>query len=643
MVELGMFHGCKSEWFSVRISVVVYEKRYDIIVVGAGHAGCEAALAGARMGCSTLLLSINLDAIALMSCNPAIGGLAKGHLVREIDALGGEMGKNIDATGIQFRILNTRKGPAVRASRAQADKQQYRLRMKRVLENQENLSLKQGEATGLYVEDGRVLGVDTRVGVRFLGKTVILTTGTFLRGLIHVGLTSYAGGRAGDLPSIGLSDSLRDLGFEIGRLKTGTPARLDGRTIDFSRLEIQHGDDPPTPFSFSTDTIERPQLPCHIAYTNQRTHDIIRANLDRSPLYGGVIEGVGPRYCPSIEDKVVRFPEKERHQTFLEPEGADTVEIYPSGLSTSLPIDVQFALYRSIEGLESVEIMRPAYAIEYDYVDPIQIRASLETKPVRNLYHAGQINGTSGYEEAAAQGLMAGINASLRVLGKEPLILGRSDAYIGVLIDDLVTLGTREPYRMFTSRAEYRLLLREDNADLRLREKGHEVGLVHEQDYRKFTEKQDLIAGELERARSSRLVPAETDTAFLEEHGLLDLQNALTFEQLLRRPDFSYRDLERIDPACSDLPAAVREQVEIQIKYQGYIDRQLQQIERSSRLEASRIPDGFDYLSLPGLSAEVREKLIRFRPDTLGQASRIQGVTPAAISILSVAIRAGRG
>ncbi len=623
--------------------MVVYEKHYDIIVVGAGHAGCEAALAGARMGCSTLLLSINLDAVALMSCNPAIGGLAKGHLVREIDALGGEMGKNIDATGIQFRTLNTRKGPAVRASRAQADKQLYRLRMKRVLENQENLSMKQGEVTSLYVEQGVVLGVDTRVGIRFLGKTVILTTGTFLRGLIHVGLTKYAGGRAGDLPAEGLSDSLRDQGFEIGRLKTGTPARLDGRTIDFSRLEVQHGDNPPIPFSFSTEKIDRPQLPCHIAYTNPHTHDIIRANLDRSPLYGGVIEGVGPRYCPSIEDKVVRFPEKERHQTFLEPEGADTVEVYPSGLSTSLPIDVQFALYRSIEGLEAVEIMRPAYAIEYDYVDPIQIHTSLETKPVRNLYHAGQINGTSGYEEAAAQGLIAGINAALRVQGKELLVLGRGDAYIGVLIDDLVTLGTREPYRMFTSRAEYRLLLREDNADLRLREKGYAVGLVHEEDYRKFIEKRDMIIAELERLRVKRLVPSETDPAFMEEYCLLDLQNALSYEQLLRRPELTYRDLEKIDVTCRTLPATVREQVEIQIKYQGYIDRQLQQIERSAKLEASRIPEYFDYVALTGLSAEVREKLIKFRPDTLGQASRIQGVTPVAVSILAVALKAGRG
>lgn len=622
--------------------VLVYEKKYDIIVVGAGHAGCEAALAGARMGCATLLLSINLDAVALMSCNPAIGGLAKGHLVREIDALGGEMGRNIDATGIQFRTLNTRKGPAVRASRAQADKQLYRLRMKRVLENQANLSLKQGEVTGLYVEEGVVLGVDTRVGVRFLGETVILTTGTFLRGLIHVGLTSYAGGRAGDLPADSLSGSLLDQGFEVGRLKTGTPARLDGRTIDFSRLEVQYGDDPSLPFSFSTEKLDRPQLPCHIAYTNLKTHDIIRANLDRSPLYGGLIEGIGPRYCPSIEDKVVRFPDKERHQTFLEPEGLDTVEIYPSGLSTSLPIDVQYALYRSIEGLETVEIMRPAYAIEYDYVDPIQIRSSLETKRVRNLYHAGQINGTSGYEEAAAQGLMAGINAALRTKGREPLVLGRGDAYIGVLIDDLVTLGTREPYRMFTSRAEYRLLLREDNADLRLRDMGREAGLVNDEDYGCFCTKRRMIDAELERIRANRVVPSQVDRAFLEEFGLADLHNGISYEQLLRRNEFTYRELSRIDEQSAELPEDVREQVEIQVKYQGYIRRQLEQIERSAKLESSRIPDDFDYAALSGLSAEVREKLLRFRPGTLGQASRIQGVTPAAVSILAIAIKAGK-
>ncbi|MBT0651775.1 tRNA uridine-5-carboxymethylaminomethyl(34) synthesis enzyme MnmG [Geomobilimonas luticola] len=623
--------------------MIVYDKKYEVIVVGAGHAGCEAALAAARMGCSTLLLTINLDAIALMSCNPAIGGLAKGHLVKEIDALGGEMAKNIDATGIQFRILNTRKGPAVRASRAQADKQLYRLRMKHVLESEPNLDLKQGEVIGLHVEEGRVVGVDTKAEVRFAGTTVVLTTGTFMRGLIHIGLTHYPGGRAGDLPAIGLSDQLRDLGFTVGRLKTGTPARLDGRTIDFGRLEPQYGDDPPIPFSFSTERIDQPQVACHIAYTNERSHDIIRGGLDRSPLYAGIIEGIGPRYCPSIEDKVVRFPDKNRHQTFIEPEGRETVEVYPSGLSTSLPIDVQFAFYRSIEGLERVEIMRPAYAIEYDYVDPIQLHGSLETKLLGNLYHAGQINGTSGYEEAAAQGLMAGINAALRVRGREPLVLDRSDAYIGVMIDDLVTLGTREPYRMFTSRAEYRLLLREDNADLRLREKGHEIGLVREEEYGRFLLKREQIGVELARVRETRLVRSEMDEALKAEFGFTDLQNAVTLEQLLRRPDITYGELARFDAASGDVPASVQEQVEIQVKYQGYIDRQLEQVERSRKMEHTRIPADFDYAALAGITAEVREKLQKFRPDTLGQASRISGVTPAAVGIVAIALKVRSG
>jgi len=460
-----------------------------------------------------------------------------------------------------------------------------------------------------------------------------------MRGLIHIGLINYPGGRAGDLPSIGLSDQLRELGFRVGRLKTGTPARLDGRTIDFKRLEPQYGDDPPKPFSFSTERIDRQQIPCYIAYTNQKSHEIIRSGLDRSPLYAGIIEGVGPRYCPSIEDKVMRFPDKDRHQTFLEPEGADTVEYYPSGLSTSLPIDVQWAFYRSIEGLERVEIMRPAYAIEYDYVDPVQLHATLETKLIANLYHAGQINGTSGYEEAGGQGLMAGINASLKVRGEDGVVLGRNEAYIGVMIDDLVTLGTREPYRMFTSRAEYRLLLREDNADLRLRDIGYRLGLVSDVEYSVYSQKRILIERELEKIKASKLLVSEADRSFLEEFDLVNMQNALTYEQLLRRPDITYEQLARLDASFADVPESVREQVEIQVKYKGYIDRQSEQVRRMARMESARIPSSFDYHALSGLTAEVREKLHRFRPDTLGQASRIPGVTPAAIAVLSIALK----
>lgn len=614
-----------------------YGKEYQVIVVGAGHAGCEAALAAARMGCSTLLLTMGLDVVAQMSCNPSIGGLAKGHLVHEIDALGGEMGLNIDETGIQFRRLNMRKGPAVRAGRAQADRMAYSARMKLVLESVDHLDLKQGVVEEVVVKNYRVVGVRTREGIDFMGRSVVLTTGTFMRGLIHVGMNNYSGGRAGEPSAEKISSCLRSLGFTVGRLKTGTPARLSSRSIDFSRLERQQGDAIIRPFSFMNDKIERKQVDCYIANTNEKTHDIIRSNIHKSPLYAGVIEGIGPRYCPSIEDKVVRFPDRASHQSFIEPEGIKGAEMYPSGLSTSLPADVQLQYFRSMIGFERVEIMRPGYAIEYDFVEPRQIKATLETREIAGLYHAGQINGTSGYEEAAGQGLLAGINAALQCRGQDPLIIRRDQGYLGVMVDDLVTQETTEPYRMFTSRAEYRLLLREDNADLRLTALGRHVGLVSDRRWQRYQDKTDLMAEAIGLCRE--VIVTSKNKRLCGLLGLGELKSGATLEQIIRRPEISIQQIIQEIPELEHIPEKVLEQVEIAIKYEGYIARQLEQVERFVEYEKVTIPENLDYDEVSSLSSEVREKLIKYRPISLGQAGRIQGVTPAAVAVLNVHLR----
>ena len=618
-----------------------YQQQFDVIVVGGGHAGTEAALASARMGANTLLLTHNIETLGQMSCNPAIGGIGKGHLVKEIDALGGAMALATDQAGIQFRTLNSSKGPAVRATRAQADRALYRKSIRHMLEHQPSLTLFQQSCDDLIVENDQVVGVVTQMGLKFKAKAVVITVGTFLGGTIHIGLNNYKGGRAGDPPSIALADRLRALPFRVDRLKTGTPARLDARTLDFSVMQEQQGDNPIPVFSFLGKTSDHPrQVPCYITHTNERTHEIIRGGLDRSPMYTGVIEGIGPRYCPSIEDKIHRFADKDSHQIFVEPEGLDSIEIYPNGISTSLPFDVQMALVRSIKGFENAHIIRPGYAIEYDFFDPRDLKQSLETKFIAGLFFAGQINGTTGYEEAGAQGLIAGANAALRSQGKDSFTLRRDEAYMGVLIDDLATMGTKEPYRMFTSRAEYRLLLREDNADMRLTAKGREIGLVDDNRWQVFNEKLNAIELESQRLRATWIHPTHAVVGELNAILKTPITKENTLEDLIRRPEMTYQrlmEIESFGPKIVNEQAA--EQVEIQIKYAGYIERQKEEIAKTLRNEDTLIPFDFDFSKISGLSNEVVAKLSSARPETIGKAGRISGITPAAVSLLLVYLK----